>query len=70
MTLHTLFGREKLSKEQEAFLGQLNALSDELIDFRLGHALTPAELEQLKIRVHEVQRLYRLKRQNGISDIF
>ncbi len=70
VTLHTLFGREKLSKEQEAFLGQLNALSDELIDFRLGHALTPAELEQLKIRVHEVQRLYRLKRQTGISDIF
>lgn len=70
VTFRTLFGSEQLSREQKTFLGELDSLSDDLIDFRLGHALTAKELAQLKIRVHEVQRLYRLQKQTGVSDIF
>ncbi len=67
LTLGKLFGNDKLSDEQKVLLGQLDALSDELIDFRLGHALTPKELGQLKQRIHEVQRLYRSAVKKGLS---
>lgn len=70
VTLNTLFGTDRLNGGQKMILDQLGTLSDELIDFRLGHALTPRELEQLKVRVHEVQRLYQQQRQNPIGDIF
>lgn len=67
VTLERLFGSTRLAPDQNALLEQLNTLSDELIDFRLGHALTHRELAGLKTRIHEVQRLYRLQKQNNFS---
>ena len=68
-TLAKLFGHAKLTKTEKIFLGQLDGLSDELIDFRLGHALTEKELRFMKARIHMIQRLWRLEKQTGMENI-
>ena len=68
-TLAKLCGHAKLTKTEKIFLGQLDGLSDELIDFRLGHALTEKELRFMKARIHMIQRLWRLEKQTGMENI-
>lgn len=68
-TLAKVFGHATLTRSEKLFLNQLDGMGDELLDFRLCHALTAKELRFLKARIHMIQRLWRLEKQTGMENI-